>query len=65
MISVDLVKSTVVIKKIISVLPETKVTKGDATLKLSDLKVGDKVTVKCATDVLGKEKADSITVETK
>lgn len=74
-VSVDLVNSTVVIKQIkdpvvgtyenqtISVLPETKITKGDATLKLSELTAGDKVTVKYATDVMGKQKVESITIE--
>jgi len=73
-VSVDLVKSEVVVKQLkdvvtstytnttFSVAPETKITKGDVTLKLSDLKVGDKVTVKYTTDVLGKQKVESITV---
>lgn len=76
-VSVDLVKLTLVIKQIkdpvagtyenqtISVLPATKVTKGDTTLKLSDLKAGDKVTVKYTTDALGKWKVESITMEVK
>ncbi len=76
-VSVDLVKSTVVIKQIkdpvsgayenqvISVLPETKVTKGDAALKLSDLKAGDKVLVKYITDAQGAQKVESISVEVK
>lgn len=76
-VSVDLVKSTVVIKQIkdpvagtyenqaISVLPETKVSKDDAALKLSDLKAGDKVSVKYATDALGVQKVESISVEVK
>lgn len=73
-VSVDLVKSEVAVKQLkdvvtgtytnttFSVAPETKITKGDATLKLSDLKAGDKVTVKYAADVLGKQKVESITV---
>jgi len=73
-VSVDLVKSEVVVKQLkdvvtstytnttFSIAPETKITKGDVTLKLSDLKVGDKVTVKYTTDVLGKQKVESITV---
>jgi hypothetical protein len=73
-VSVDLVKSEVVVKQLkevvtstyenttFSVAPETKITKGDAALKLSDLKAGDKVTVKYAADVLGKQKVESITV---
>jgi hypothetical protein len=76
-VSVDLLKSEVVIKQLkdavtstytnttFSIAPETKMTKGDATLKLSDLKAGDKVTVKYTTDVLGKQKVESIAVETK
>ena len=76
-VSVDLVKSEVVVKQLkdvvtsvytnttFSVASETKMTKGDATLKLSDLKAGDKVTVKYTTDVLGKQKVESIAVEVK
>ena len=76
-VSVDLVKSEVVVKQLkdvvtgiytnttFSVASETKITKGDATLKLSDLKAGDKVTVKYTTDVLGKQKVESIAVEIK
>ncbi|MCX5704466.1 MAG: hypothetical protein NTZ92_00115 [Candidatus Omnitrophica bacterium] len=74
-VSVDLVKSEVVVKQLkdavssvyantaVSVVPETKISKGDVTLKLSDLKAGDKVTVKYAADVLGKQKVESISVE--
>jgi len=74
---VDLVKSEVVVKQLkdvvtstytnttFSVASETKITKGDATLKLSNLKAGDKVTVKYTTDVLGKQKVESIAVEIK
>ena len=73
-VSVDLVKSEVVVKQLKDVVTntytnttfavalETKITKGDATLKLSDLKAGDKVTLKYAADVLGKQKVESITV---
>ena len=73
-VSVDLVKSEVVVKQLkdvvastyenttFKVAPETKITKGDATLKLSDLKAGDKVTVKYTTDALGKQKVESIAV---
>lgn len=76
-VSVDLVKPTVVIKKIkdpvagtyenqaISVLPETKVTKDGTALKLSDLKAGDNVSVKYAADALGAQKVESISVEVK
>ena len=76
-VSVDLVKSEVVLKQLkdvvastygnttFAVAPETKITKGDVTLKLSDLKAGDKVTVKYTADVLGKQKVESIAVETK
>ena len=76
-VSVDLVKSEVAVKQLknvvtstytnttFSVAPETKITKGDATLKLYDLKAGDKVTVKYTTDVLGKQKVESIAVEIK
>lgn len=74
-VSVDLVKSEVVVKQLKDVVtstyenttfvvaPETKITKGDAILKLSDLKASDKVAVKYTTDVLGKQKVESISVE--
>ena len=74
-VSVDLVKSEVVVKQlkdavtsayentIFAVASETKITKDDATLKLSDLKAGDKVSVKYASDVLGKQRAESISVK--
>lgn len=76
-VSVDLVKSEVVVKQLkdavtstyenttFVVAPETKIQKGDAALKLSDLKAGDKVNVKYASDVLGKQKVESISVEVK
>jgi len=76
-VSVDLVKSEVVVKQLkdaitstygnttFAVASETKIAKDDATLKLSDLKAGDKVTVKYTTDVLGKQKVESIAVEIK
>ena len=76
-VSVDLVKSEVVVKQLkdvvtstytnttFSVVSETKITKGDATLKLSDLKAGDKITVEYTTDVSGKQKVESIAVEIK
>jgi hypothetical protein len=76
-VSVDLVKSEVVVKQLKDVItstyenttfkvaPETKLTKGDATLKFSDLKVGDKVTLKYITDILGKQEVESISVEAK
>ena len=75
-VSVNLEKSTVDIKTIkdavtntyesqtISVLPETKILRGDAALKLSDLKAGDKVVVKYTTDALGIKKVESISAET-
>ena len=75
-VSMDLEKSTLTIKtlknavtktyenKTISVLPETKILKGDATLKLSELKAGDKVTVKYSLDTLGKWKVASISLKT-
>ena len=73
-VSVDLVKAEVVVKQLkdtvtstyenttFVVASETKIQKGDATLKLSDLKAGDKVAVKYAADVLGKQKVESITI---
>ena len=76
-VSVDLVKSEVVVKQLKDAVtstyentafvaaPETKIQKGDATLKLSDLKAGDKVTVKSTADALGKQKVESIAVEIK
>ncbi len=74
-VSINVEKSTVEIKTIkdvvaktyenqtISVVPETKILKGDVVLKLSDLKAGDKVAVKYTTDILGGLKAESIAVE--
>lgn len=74
LVSLDLVKPEVVVKQLkdaatstyenttFKVAPEIKITKGDATLKLADLKAGDKVTVKYIT-VLGKQKVESISVE--
>jgi len=76
-VSADLAKSEVVVKQLkdvvagtyenttFKVAPETKITKGDVTLKLYDLKAGDKVTVKYTTDVLGKQKVESITIQIK
>lgn len=76
-VSVDLVKSEVVVKQLKDVVtgtyenttfviaPETKIQKGDAALRLSDLKAGDKVTVKYTPDVLGKQKVESISLEVK
>jgi hypothetical protein len=76
-VSVDLAKSEVVVKQLkdtvtstyenttFVVAPETKIQKGDATLKLSDLKAGDKVSIKYASDVLGKQKVESISIEVK
>ena len=76
-VSVDLVKSEVVVKQLkdtvtstyenttFLVAPETKIQKGDATLKLSDLKAGDKATVKSTADAAGKQKVESISVEVK
>jgi len=76
-VSVDMVKSEVVVKQLKDVVagtyenttfvitPETKIIKSDTTLKLSDLKAGDKVTVKYTTDVLGKQKVESIAIKTK
>jgi hypothetical protein len=76
-VSVDLVKSEVVVKQLkdavtstyenttFTIVPETKIQKGDATLKLSDLKAGDKVTVESTADALGKQKVESIAVEIK
>lgn len=73
-VSVDLVKSEVVVKQLkdmvtstyenttFSIASETKINKGDVILKLSDLKAGDKVAVKYATNVLGKQNVESITV---
>lgn len=75
-VSVDLAKSTVVVKTIkdavtgtyeeiaLSVLPETKLAQGDTSLKLSDLKAGDKVTVDYVKDVAGKLVPKSISVKT-
>jgi co-chaperonin GroES (HSP10) len=76
-VSADLVKSEVVVKQLqdvvastyanttFSIVPETKITKGDAILKLSDLKAGDKVSVKYVSDISGKQKVESISVEVK
>jgi len=74
-VSVDLVKSEVVVKQLkdavtstyenttFSVAAETKIQKGDAVLNLSDLKAGDKVSVKYTSDELGKQKVENISVE--
>lgn len=74
-VSVDSEKSTLVIKTVkdavakayenqtISVSSEVKILKGDAVLKLSDLKVGDKVNVQYISDASGKQKVESINVE--
>ena len=76
-VSVDLVKSEVVVKQLkdavtskyenttFVVAPETKIQKGDANLKLSDLKAGDKIIVKYTSDLLGKQKVESISLEVK
>jgi hypothetical protein len=75
-VSMDLVKSTLTIKTLkdavtqtygnqtISVLSGTKILKGDAILMLSELKAGDKVTVKYTSDTLGNWKVESISLET-
>jgi hypothetical protein len=74
-VSVDQIKSEVVVKQLkdavantyenvtILVLPETKIFRGDATLKLSDLKIGDKVEVGSTKDASGASKVVSIIVE--
>ncbi|MCM8788029.1 MAG: hypothetical protein NC935_08290 [Candidatus Omnitrophica bacterium] len=76
-VSVNLVKSEVVIKYLkdittstyenltFKVAPEAKISKDDISLKLSDLKVADRVTVKYTTDTEGTKKVESVTVETK
>jgi hypothetical protein len=76
-VSVDVVKSTVVIKQLkdpvtntyedvtLSVSSGTKITKAAATLQLSELKAGDKVKVEYSTDSLGTKKVESISVEAK
>lgn len=73
-VSSDLVKNEVLVKQLkdkvtnvyenitFSVAPETKIQKGDVTLKLSDLKAEDKVTVQYTVDVSGKQKVESIIV---
>lgn len=75
-VSVDLVKLTIVVKHLkdpitntyeditISVLPETELVKRDVALTFSDLKVGDKVIIESISDVSGESKVVSITVET-
>ena len=74
-VSVDQATSAVVVKVVkdatagtyenttVTVAPETKITKGDATLAISDLKAGDKVTVKSTADASGKAMVESIAVE--
>jgi len=76
-VSIDPVKSEVVVKQLkdavagtyenitCSVAAETKIQKEGSVLTLSDLKAGDKVTIKYATDALGKQKVESISVEVK
>ncbi len=67
-VSVDVDKSTVTIRQLqdastgiyqkadVAVSPETNISKGDAVLKLSDLKAGDQVTVKYVTGTTGEKK---------
>jgi hypothetical protein len=74
-VSVDSEKSTLLIKtvkdavagtsenQVVPVLPETKILNGDVVLKLSDLKVGDKVNIKYTTDTLGVMEVASINLE--
>jgi Cu/Ag efflux protein CusF len=74
-VSLDMVKSEVMIKQLkdavtstyvntaFTVEPEVKVQKGVTSLKLSDLKAGDKVTLNYAADVSGKPTVISIIVE--
>ncbi len=76
-VSIDLAKSEVVVKQLkdvvagtyenttCSVVPETKIQKESSILKLSDLKAGDKVTIKYVANASGTKKAESITVEVK
>ncbi len=73
-VSVDAGTSTVVVKQLkgpdanayenitIAVSPDTKILKGDAALKLSDLKAGDNVKVESTKDAAGVIKATSIAI---
>ncbi|MCK9604551.1 MAG: hypothetical protein M0R66_09355 [Candidatus Omnitrophica bacterium] len=73
-VAVDVTKATVAIKIIrdqtgrvyeyrtIFISPETKITKGDVVLQISDLRPGDKITARYA-DVLGKLKTESIIIK--
>lgn len=49
--------------KTISVTPETKILNGDVAMKLSDLKIGDKVMVKYSADSSTEWKIESISVQ--
>jgi hypothetical protein len=71
-VAVDLAKSEVVVKQLVAdtykdipfaVSTETKIQKGSISLEPSELKAGDKVTVKYTIDTLGKQMVESITVE--
>ncbi len=73
-VSVDLEKSEVVLKQlkdaaygtyentVISIVPETKVQKGEVALTVSDLKAGDKITIQCVAGAEGKQEAQVISV---
>lgn len=74
-VSADLEKSVLIVKQVtdatantyenktILVSPETKILKGEVVLKLTDLKSGEKVTVGCVSDSLGKLTAENIAIE--
>jgi len=76
-VSVDVAKSEVVVKQLkdavagvyentaISVAAETKIKKGEAVLKLSDLVAGDKVTVTYAAGLEGTQEVSTIEVMAK
>lgn len=76
-VSVDVEKSTIVVKQLkdeatktyedvtITVAPETTITEGEASLKLADLKAGSNIKIESTKDAEGKELVKSIAVEKK
>ena len=74
-VSVDVEKSTVIVKqllepgtnnyvnKTVAISPETKIQKGDVSLMLKDLQNGDQVTIQSLIGANGESKVKSITVQ--
>jgi len=76
-IAVDAEKSTVGLRQrptadpnlffdvVLAVPPAARILKGNVDVKLSELKVGDQVMVRCVTDSVGRLTVESITVQAK